>query len=90
MRCHYDAAHISIHMLKQQLFFYCVGLQKRRKRRDINWLTCHLDGVPGLGWGPRSCIGTRLALTEAKMALIAIIKEYKFVEAPDTEKVQYC
>ncbi len=39
------------------------------------------------GWGPRSCIGMRLALMEAKMALIATIKEYKFVEAPDTEKV---
>ena len=23
MRCHYHAAHITIHMLKQQLFFYC-------------------------------------------------------------------
>ncbi len=40
------------------------------------------------GWGPRSCIASRLALLEAKMALIAIMKEYKFVEAPDTEKVQ--
>ena len=39
------------------------------------------------GVGPRSCIASRLALMEAKMALIAIMKEYKFVEAPDTEKV---
>ncbi len=39
------------------------------------------------GWGPRSCIGMRLALIEAKMALIAIMKEYRLVEAPETEKV---
>lgn len=39
------------------------------------------------GWGPRSCVGMRLSMMEAKMALIAIMKEYKFVEAPDTEKV---
>ena len=39
------------------------------------------------GVGPRSCIASKLALLVAKMALIAIMKEYKFVEAPDTEKV---
>ncbi len=39
------------------------------------------------GWGPRSCIATKLGLMAAKMTLIAIMKEYKFVEAPDTEKV---
>ena len=40
------------------------------------------------GHGQRSCIGMRLALMEAKMALVGILKEYQFIEAPDTEKVR--
>ena len=39
------------------------------------------------GWGPRSCIGMRLALMEAKMALVAVLNHYKLVEGPDTQKV---
>ena len=39
------------------------------------------------GYGPRSCIGMKLALMETKMALTALIREYKFLEGPDTEKV---
>lgn len=38
------------------------------------------------GYGPRSCIGMKLALMETKMALTALIREYKFLEGPDTEK----
>ena len=40
------------------------------------------------GHGQRSCIAMRLALMEAKMALVGILKEYQFIEAPDTEKVR--
>lgn len=38
------------------------------------------------GYGPRSCIGMKLALMETKMALTALIREYKFLEGLDTEK----
>ena len=37
------------------------------------------------GFGPRSCIGMRFALLEAKMALIEVLQKYTFVRAPDTE-----
>jgi cytochrome P450 len=36
------------------------------------------------GCGPRSCIGMRLAVLEAKMALIEVLDNYKLVRAPDT------
>ena len=37
------------------------------------------------GWGPRNCVGTRFALMEAKMALLTILRKYKFKTAPDTQ-----
>ena len=37
------------------------------------------------GWGPRNCVGMRFALMEAKMALVNILRKYKFHTAPDTE-----
>jgi cytochrome P450 len=37
------------------------------------------------GFGPRSCIAMRLALLEAKIALIELLKRYTFIRAPETE-----
>ena len=37
------------------------------------------------GAGPRMCIGLKLALLEAKMLLLPIIQQMKFVVCADTE-----
>ena len=42
---------------------------------------CHMP----FGFGPRSCLAMRLALLEAKIALIEVLKRYTFTRAPETE-----
>ena len=37
------------------------------------------------GFGPRNCIGSRFALMEAKMALVTVLRKFKFERSPDTE-----
>ncbi|XP_046365712.1 cytochrome P450 3A8-like isoform X2 [Haliotis rufescens] len=43
------------------------------------------------GVGPRNCLGMRLALLEAKMAIVALVQNFRFVVTPETiapEKLQ--
>ena len=51
--------------------------EEKAKRPQL----CHMP----FGFGPRSCIGMRLALLEAKIALIELLKRYTFIRAPETE-----
>ncbi|XP_067687704.1 cytochrome P450 3A13-like [Haliotis asinina] len=39
------------------------------------------------GYGPRICIGMRLALVEAKIALVHVLRAVKFERMPDTQEV---
>ena len=51
---------------------------KEKARRPNN---VHLP----FGAGPRSCIGMRFALLEAKIALIELLKQFSFKQGPDTK-----
>ena len=51
--------------------------EEKAKRPQL----CHMP----FGFGPRVCIGMRLALLEAKIALIELLKRYTFTRAPETE-----
>ena len=37
------------------------------------------------GHGPRSCIGMRFAMLEAKLALLELMRRFSFVRTPDTQ-----
>ncbi|PVD25687.1 hypothetical protein C0Q70_13346 [Pomacea canaliculata] len=39
------------------------------------------------GMGPRQCIGMRLALYEAKMAAVTIVRRFKFIKVPETPEM---
>ena len=41
------------------------------------------------GSGPRSCIGMRLAIMEAKMTLIEVLSKFRIVKAPETKVIKH-
>ena len=61
----------------QCLLFFRFTAEERAKRPQLS----HMP----FGFGPRNCIGMRLALLEAKVALIEVLKRYTFVKVPETE-----
>ena len=62
------------------MVFYATGLHLKRKPRGLNYAT-----IMPFGFGPHVCIGLRLALLEAKIALIELLKRYTFIRVPETE-----
>ncbi|XP_019626195.1 PREDICTED: cytochrome P450 3A13-like [Branchiostoma belcheri] len=51
--------------------------EERQKRDPCDWMP--------FGAGPRNCIGMRLAMMEAKIALAKILSNYRIALAPDME-----
>ena len=43
-----------------------------------------LDWIP-FGAGPRNCVAMRLALTEFKIAIVYLVRNYKFISSEKTE-----
>ncbi|GMT06461.1 hypothetical protein PENTCL1PPCAC_28635 [Pristionchus entomophagus] len=56
--------------------------------RPERWLspTVPSSSFLSFGLGPRRCIGYKLAMMEAKMALVMLLKEFRVVRTADTEK----
>ena len=48
-----------------------------------------VNGIPYLpfGEGPRHCIGMRLALVEAKIALVHVLRKVKFAKCEKTQVI---
>ena len=64
-------------------YYYCCKLCDRFSASEKSQHIQH-SYMP-FGSGPRSCIGMRFALLEAKIALIEVLKRFTFCRAADTE-----
>lgn len=61
------------------MYNYCIRFSPQEKAKRSN--SVHLP----FGIGPRNCIGKRLALLEVKMTLIELLKQFSFVQGPETK-----
>lgn len=59
------------------LILYRFSPEEKAKRPPMSYLP--------FGYGPRNCIGMRLALLEVKLALIHLLRKFTFVQSPETE-----
>ena len=59
--------------------FLCLRFTPEEKAKRPQY--CHLP----FSFGPRNCVGMRLALLEVKIALIEILRKFSFAQAPETE-----
>ena len=63
-----------------ECLFFCRFTAEEKAKRPQQ---CYMP----FGSGPRSCIGMRFALLEAKIALIELMKRFTFVKTKDTEVI---
>ena len=75
---------IIIIIFSEQVMFIVLCVFLCRFTAEEKAMTPQLCYMP-FGFGPRSCLAMRLALLEAKIALIELLKRYTFIRAPETK-----
>ena len=68
-------------MSNQIVFITRFNPEEKAKRSPFHWMP--------FGYGPRNCIGMRLALFEIKVAIIHVLKKHKLVKCAKTEVRRY-
>ena len=59
------------------LHFFRFTPENKAKRHPYAWIP--------FGVGPRNCVGMRFALTELKMAAVAVVQNFTVVRCDETE-----